>query len=83
MAEIKLAIISLRNNKCEGSYGLKDELLKNCSDICKMKIIFSEIADIYNQTANTGKVLGEIISGIITATQKLGKIEDLYQTFHH
>ena len=68
MKEIKLATKSLRNNKCEGSDGLKVELIKNCPDI-----IFSEIADIYNQTANTGKVPEEIISGIITAIQKPGK----------
>ena len=74
--EIKIAVKTLQNNKCEGSDGIKAELLKNCPEI-----IFKEIAEIFNNTARTGKIPNEIIHGFITALQNRVNRKDQYRTY--
>ena len=66
--EIKNATLCLKNNKSPGNDGIKAEMLKYAPEI-----VFEEITNIFNQTANTGEYPKELKQGIITALQKPGK----------
>ena len=66
--EVKKAIKKLKNNKAAGIDEVKAEQLKYGPDI-----IASEIADILNECAATGKHPKEIKLGVMSALQKPGK----------
>ena len=66
--EISNAISQLRNNKSTGKDGVKAELLKYGPTF-----IHNEIANIFNETAKSGKYPKELTQGILCAIQKPGK----------
>ena len=66
--EVEKAVRKLKNNKSAGSDEIQAELLKNSP-----KIIFQNIADIYNKLATTGIYPEEIKKGILIPLQKSGK----------
>ena len=66
--EVKKAIQQLRNNKSAGDDGVYAEMLKSAP-----AILHQQIADIYNQIAETGQHPPELVLGIVTPLQKPGK----------
>ncbi len=68
--EVEKAVKKLKNNKSPGSDQINAELLKSSP-----KLIFDNIADIYNKVAETGLYPEEIKKGILIPLQKSGKIK--------
>ena len=63
--EIKNTIKYLKNNKSKGNDGVKSELLKHAPEI-----VYTEIAEILNETAKSGDFPKELTQGILTTIQK-------------
>ena len=66
--EIRIAVKSLKNGKSAGIDNLNSELIKYGPDI-----ICEQIAEIFNETAETGEYPSEIKEGILIPLPKPGK----------
>ena len=66
--EIRKSVSRLKNNKSTGIHDISAEMIKY-----SLKIVYQQIADIFNEIAKTGSMSDEIIEGVPFLLPKPGK----------
>ena len=66
--EIRKSVSRLKNNKSTGIDDISAEMIKYSP-----KIVYQQIADIFNEMAKTGNIPDEVIEGVLVPLPKPGK----------
>ena len=66
--EIRKSVSRLKNSKRTGINDISGEMIKY-----SLKIVYQQIADIFNEIAKTGNIPDEVIEGVLVPLPKPGK----------